>query len=59
MQWMTPENRIDGREPPPDRFPAGGQAIKEKGKYVVMWKKSNGRWWAVEDIFNSDMPVAK
>ena len=39
--------------------PAGGQAIKEKGKYLVMWKKSNGRWWAVEDIFNSDMPEAK
>ncbi len=39
--------------------PAGGQAIKEKGKYLVMWKKSNGRWWAVEDIFNSDMPEPK
>lgn len=39
--------------------PAGGQAIKDKGKYLVMWKKANGRWWAVEDIFNSDMPLPK
>jgi ketosteroid isomerase-like protein len=39
--------------------PAGGQVIKDKGKYLVMWKKTNGRWWAVEDIFNSDMPLPK
>jgi uncharacterized protein (TIGR02246 family) len=37
--------------------PASGQAIKDAGKYIVLWKKSNGRWWAVEDIFNSDMPA--
>src|SRR4051794_21485344 len=36
--------------------PASGQAIKDAGKYVVIWKKSNGRWWAAEDIFNSDLP---
>jgi uncharacterized protein (TIGR02246 family) len=36
--------------------PASGQAIKDAGKYMVLWKKSNGRWWAAEDIFNSDMP---
>jgi uncharacterized protein (TIGR02246 family) len=39
--------------------PASGQAIKDAGKYIVIWKKSNGRWWAAEDIFNSDMPAAK
>lgn len=39
--------------------PAGGQAIKDKGKYLVMWKKTDGRWWAVEDIFNSDLPLPK
>lgn len=39
--------------------PAGGEAIKDKGKYLVMWKKTDGRWWAVEDIFNSDMPLPK
>jgi uncharacterized protein (TIGR02246 family) len=36
--------------------PASGQAVKEAGKYIVIWKKSNGRWWASEDIFNSDLP---
>jgi uncharacterized protein (TIGR02246 family) len=36
--------------------PASGQAVKDAGKYIVIWKKSNGRWWASEDIFNSDMP---
>ncbi|HEX3578684.1 MAG TPA: DUF4440 domain-containing protein [Thermoanaerobaculia bacterium] len=39
--------------------PASGQAVKDAGKYMVLWKKSNGRWWAAEDIFNSDMPAAK
>jgi uncharacterized protein (TIGR02246 family) len=36
--------------------PASGQAIKDAGKYMVVWKKSDGRWWATADIFNSDMP---
>jgi len=26
----------------------------EKGKYVVVWKKRNGQWKAVADIFNTD-----
>jgi ketosteroid isomerase-like protein len=34
--------------------PSGGQAIHEAGKYVVVWKKSGGRWWATRDMFNSD-----
>ena len=36
--------------------PKGGQAIHDTGKYIVVWKKTAGRWWATEDIFNSDMP---
>ncbi|HEV7572784.1 MAG TPA: DUF4440 domain-containing protein [Thermoanaerobaculia bacterium] len=36
--------------------PASGQAIKDTGKYMVLWKKLNGRWWASDDIFNSDLP---
>ncbi len=39
--------------------PPGGQPIKDNGKYLVMWKKTDGRWWAVEDIFNSDLPLPK
>ncbi len=37
--------------------PRGGQATKDAGKYIVVWKKIDGRWWATEDIFNSDMPL--
>jgi len=29
----------------------------DKGKYVVTWRRSNGAWRAVADIFNSDMPA--
>ncbi|HXH92649.1 MAG TPA: DUF4440 domain-containing protein [Thermoanaerobaculia bacterium] len=36
--------------------PKGGQAIHDTGKYIVVWTKAAGRWWATEDIFNSDMP---
>jgi ketosteroid isomerase-like protein len=31
---------------------AGG--MTEKGKYVTTWKKINGSWKAVDDIFNAD-----
>lgn len=34
---------------------AGGT---EKGKYVTAWKKENGEWKVVEDIFNSDSAPA-
>ena len=34
--------------------PKGGQASHDSGKYIVVWKKSNGRWWATQDIFNSN-----
>jgi ketosteroid isomerase-like protein len=36
--------------------PKSGQAIHDTGKYIVVWKKAGDRWWATEDIFNSDMP---
>ncbi|MDP9360013.1 MAG: SgcJ/EcaC family oxidoreductase [Acidobacteriota bacterium] len=39
--------------------PKGGQAIHDTGKYIVVWKKAGGRWWAVNDIFNSDVPLPK
>jgi ketosteroid isomerase-like protein/quercetin dioxygenase-like cupin family protein len=34
---------------------AGGS---EKGKYVTTWKKENGEWKVVEDIFNADSAPA-
>jgi ketosteroid isomerase-like protein len=27
------------------------------GKYIVLWKKEDGKWKAFRDIFNSDLPV--
>ena len=29
----------------------------DKGKYIVLWKKEDGRWKLFRDIFNSDLPV--
>jgi len=30
----------------------------DRGKYVVVWKKENGRWMLHRDIWNSSMPPA-
>jgi len=32
-------------------------AVSDNGKYVVAWKKVDGRWKIYRDIFNSDLPV--
>jgi ketosteroid isomerase-like protein len=38
---------------------AKGNAIKDRGKYLAVWKKqSDGAWRVVADIFNSDQPQA-
>ena len=29
----------------------------DKGKYIVLWKKEDGKWKLFRDIFNSDLPV--
>ena len=39
---------------------AGGKEVKDKGKYVVLWKRQpDGSWKIVRDIFNSDNPLPK
>lgn len=35
--------------------PASGAPIRDSGKYVVTWRKRNGRWVALYDIFNSNL----
>ncbi|HUB79853.1 MAG TPA: DUF4440 domain-containing protein [Bryobacteraceae bacterium] len=35
-----------------------GKPMNDTGKYLTVWKKqSDGSWKAIEDIFNSDLPV--
>lgn len=31
--------------------------VIEKGKYLVLWKKEDGKWKLHRDMFNSDLPV--
>ena len=31
--------------------------VTDSGKYIVVWKKIDGRWKIYRDIFNSDLPV--
>jgi uncharacterized protein (TIGR02246 family) len=40
-----------------DIAPEGGQAMKDKGKYlVVMKRQTDGSWKVAVDIWNSDLP---
>ena len=44
------------RRPPKTR---GAIRCEDHGKYVEVWnKQADGKWKAVADIFNSDLPVA-
>ncbi len=29
----------------------------DKGKYIVLWKKADGKWKLFRDCFNSDLPI--
>ena len=31
--------------------------VTDSGKYIVVWKRMDGRWKIYRDIFNSDLPV--
>jgi ketosteroid isomerase-like protein len=38
---------------------ASGKPIKDRGKYVEVWKKqADGTWKTVADIWNSDLPAS-
>ena len=32
-----------------------GDNVADEGKYLVLWKKENGKWFFYRDIFNSDL----
>ena len=34
-----------------------GDAEVDQGKYLVLWKKEDGKWKLFRDIFNSNLPV--
>jgi ketosteroid isomerase-like protein len=39
--------------------PAGAPAaVTDTGKYLVHWRNVGGQWFLVEDMFNSDLPMA-
>jgi ketosteroid isomerase-like protein len=31
----------------------------DKGKYIVLWKKEDGKWKLFRDCYNSDLPLEK
>lgn len=33
--------------------------VRDKGKYVVVWRKVEGEWKVAADIFNSDQPASQ
>ena len=37
--------------------PEEGEAIRDQGKYVVVWKRENGEWKLDVDIWNSSIPL--
>ena len=34
-----------------------GGAAPDVGKYIVVWRKTDGQWKVAQDIFNSDLPA--
>jgi ketosteroid isomerase-like protein len=38
-------------------FDSESGRVNDNGKYVVVWKKVEGTWKAVADIFNSNLPA--
>ena len=38
-------------------FNVGRQAMADSGKYLTHWRKVDGRWVTMEELFNSDVPA--
>ena len=34
-----------------------GDTVVDQGKYIVLWKKEDGKWKLFRDIFNSNLPA--
>jgi uncharacterized protein (TIGR02246 family) len=38
--------------------PPGGREVKDKGKYITVWKRqADGSWKIIRDMVNSDLPL--
>ena len=38
---------------------SSGAMVRDRGKYVIVWKKTSAGWKAILDISNSDLPAAE
>lgn len=38
---------------------AGAPPVRDSGKFLVAWRKTDGKWRVYADIFNSDLPVQR
>lgn len=36
---------------------ANGQLVSDRGKYLEVWKKVDGKWKCLSDAYNSDVPL--
>ncbi|HUS10233.1 MAG TPA: DUF4440 domain-containing protein [Pyrinomonadaceae bacterium] len=36
---------------------ADGKTLSDRGKYLAVWKKANGKWKCTSDAYNSDLPA--
>jgi uncharacterized protein (TIGR02246 family) len=50
-EWAMEEGNYSWTSP----LPNGGE-FKDTGKYLVNWRMEQGRWRAVQDMWNSDTP---
>ena len=40
--------------------PRGGREVKDKGKYITVWKRqADGSWKIIRDMVNSDLPMPR
>ncbi len=38
-------------------YTADGKPVRERGKYLAVWRKQNGTWKVVADMYNPDGPA--
>ncbi len=67
VYWAVKENSVDFGMPDfnytepvfRQKIISDKNAVIDKGKYVVAWKKENGNWKLYRDIANTSMPMVR